>query len=144
MHQVCPHCGTKNRFSPEAMRHEVNCGRCGQALLAAEPVDLTDAQLPGYLAGTDLPLVIDFWAEWCGPGRMMAPHFAQAAQAMPEVRFVKVNADHAQQASARYGIRSIPTLMLFHKGQEVQRVSGAMPAEQLQRWIQSHLSAATA
>ena len=144
MHQVCPHCGTKNRFAPEAVAHEVNCGRCGQALLPAKPVELGDAQLLAYLKGTDMPVVVDFWAPWCGPCRMMAPHFEQAARDMPHIRFVKVNSDEAPQASAQFGIRSIPTLIVFSQGKEVERVSGAMPLEQLKKWIQPHAHTATA
>ena len=99
------------------------------------PISLDDASLPKFLAGTELPVVVDFWADWCGPCKMMAPHFEAVAGRLPDVRFVKVDSDAAPQASARYGIRSIPTLILFKKGNEVARQSGAMPAAELVKWI---------
>lgn len=138
MHLVCPHCGAKNRVAPEKLAHELACGRCGTDLMPTEPVALSDAALPGYLAGTELPVVVDFWAAWCGPCKAMAPQFAAAARSLPEVRFVKVDTDAAPQASARYQIRSIPTVVLFHQGREVARRSGAISASELQRWIETH------
>lgn len=137
MLQVCPHCGTKNRFDEQALSHEVNCGKCRKPILAAEPMELSDAVLGPYLNGTDLPVIVDFWAPWCGPCRMMAPHFSQAATEMPRVRFVKVNSDESPNAASRYAIRSIPTLIHFLRGREVKRTSGVMSADQLKRWIMS-------
>jgi thioredoxin 2 len=104
------------------------------------PVPLDDASLATFIAGTELPVVVDFWADWCGPCKMMAPHFEQVARLMPKVRFVKVDTEAAPQASARYAIRSIPTLILFSGGQETARMSGALSGADLQRWIQSHLA----
>ncbi|MDD2545563.1 MAG: thioredoxin TrxC [Burkholderiaceae bacterium] len=138
MHLVCPQCGAKNRVAADKLSHEVACGRCQTDLMAAEPVALGDAALPGFLKGTELPVVVDFWAAWCGPCKAMAPQFAATARAMPRVRCVKVDTDAAPQASARYQIRSIPTLILFHQGQEVARLSGAVSAAELQRWISAH------
>ena len=138
MHLVCPTCGAKNRVAAEKLAHELACGRCGTDLMAAEPVALTDAALPGFLAGTELPVVVDFWAAWCGPCKLMAPQFAAAARQLPRVRFVKVDTDAAPMASASYHIRSIPTLILFHQGREVDRLSGAVSAADLVRWIQAH------
>ena len=139
MQLVCPHCGTKNRVPPEKLDHELACGRCGQDIMAAAPFAMNDQTLPGFIAGTALPVVVDFWADWCGPCKMMAPQFVNVARQLPQVRFVKVDTEAAPEASARYAIRSIPTLILFHRGQEAARLSGAVSAPELQRWIQSNL-----
>ena len=139
MHLVCPACGTTNRIPDERLRDAPVCGRCGAALMAAEPVALSDAALPKFIASTELPVLADFWAAWCGPCKGMAPTFAAVARQMPEVRFVKVDSDAAPAASARYNIRSIPTLILFKRGAELARLSGAVPAAQLTAWIRQHV-----
>jgi thioredoxin 2 len=107
--------------------------------MVATPVALGDSQLPGFVQGTELPVVVDFWAEWCGPCKIMAPHFAHAASRMPQVRFVKVDTEVSPRASQQYAIRSIPTLILFQSGHEINRVSGAMSAQDLLRWIEAGL-----
>ena len=139
MNLVCPSCGATNRVAPERVHDGAVCGRCKTTLADPAPVAVSDAALAGYLAGTEQPVVVDFWAEWCGPCKMMAPQFSAAARELPAVRFVKVDSDAAPQASVKYRIRSIPTMILFEKGVEVARVSGAMSSADLQRWIRGNL-----
>ena len=127
MHVACPHCHTTNRIAEGDLGNAADCGKCHQPLFTGKPVALDEAAFERHLTRGDLPLLVDFWAPWCGPCRMMAPAFEQAAaQLEPRVRLAKVNTDEAAMLGARYGIRSIPTLMLFVNGQEVARQAGAM------------------
>ena len=139
MHLVCPSCGTTNRVPEERLHGGPVCGRCKTLLMAAEPVALSDSALPGFIANTELPVLVDFWAAWCGPCKTMAPQFSAAAAQLPGVRFVKVDSDASPLASAQYGIRSIPTMILFDRGREVDRLSGAMPANDLLAWVKRTL-----
>jgi len=135
MNLVCSSCGAKNRVSEARLDEGPVCGRCKAALLAPVPLAQGDATFAGFIQGTDLPIVVDFWADWCGPCKAMAPAFAQAAQLRPRVRFVKLDTERDTAVAAQYGIRSIPTMIAFRGGKEVDRVSGAMGAREIVAWI---------
>lgn len=132
IHITCAHCGATNRVPAARRTDDPTCGRCSQPLLSGEPVELTDANFDAVVGQTDLPVVVDFWAPWCGPCRMMAPAFAQAAgQLKGRALLVKVNSDDNPRTASRFGIRSIPTLVKLDHGRELQRQSGALPAGQI-------------
>jgi thioredoxin 2 len=128
-HVACAHCGAVNRVPSERLADGPVCGRCGKDLLPAAPIELGDADFDRVVGRTDLPVLVDFWAPWCGPCRAMAPQFERAAaQLQGRALLVKVNSDEAPQLSARFGIRSIPTLVKLERGREVARQSGAVDA----------------
>jgi thioredoxin 2 len=139
MQVACPFCLTRNRVPEERLADDPRCGSCKQPLLPAAPVAVRGDDLPKLAAGSDVPVVADFWADWCGPCKMMAPAFAQAARERPGIQFVKVDTEASPDVSAQYGIRGIPTMIVFHGGGERARISGAMGAPQLVAWIDQHL-----
>ena len=136
IHVVCPHCGAVNRIPQEKLGAGPKCGKCGHALFTGQPVDLDGASFQKMITRNDIPVVVDFWAPWCGPCKMMAPAFAQAAaQLEPRARLAKVNTEVEQGIAAQYGIRSIPTLMVFRNGQVVAQQPGAMGPADIVRWV---------
>jgi thioredoxin 2 len=132
---TCPHCSTRNRVAPERLSEAPACGRCSKELLRGAPVALDTANFDAIIRG-ERPVVVDFWAAWCGPCRAFAPVFAAQAAQAGDVVFAKVDTDANPELSARYAIRSIPTLAVFARGELVQRISGALPAAEFARWLQ--------
>ena len=139
LHLVCPHCHATNRMPAARLTEQPRCGQCHRPLFVAHPVELTAADFEKHLGHNDIPMLVDFWAPWCGPCRMMAPAYEQAAvQLEPHMRLAKVNTEEEQTLAARFGIRSIPTLILFRQGREVARQAGAMGMADIVRWARAH------
>lgn len=139
LHVACPRCDTTNRVARARLDQGAACGKCKRPLLEGRPFELTRDNFDRHVAASDLPLVVDFWAAWCGPCKMMAPAFEQAAgKVAPRVRLAKLDTEAAPDIAARFGIRSIPTLVAFRNGREVARQSGALNLPQLLRWIDAH------
>lgn len=136
----CAHCRAMNRLPSARLDESPMCGRCHKALFEGLPVILGAGDFDLHAARSGLPLLVDFWAPWCGPCRTMAPHFeAAAAMLEPQVRLAKVDTEAEPALGSRYAIRSIPTLLLLHQGREIARQAGAMGSEQIVRWARSHL-----
>jgi len=140
MRVVCPHCLSVNNIPQKDSYKKANCGKCKKSLLDTTPLELTAANFDEVVVNSDIPVLIDFWAPWCGPCKMMAPNFTQVATNFPlKTLFAKVNTEEEQQLGARFGIRSIPTLILFKNGKELERVSGALSQEQLNSLVKKYL-----
>ena len=139
-HIVCPACSAINRITTARLSENPKCGKCHEKLFNAAPMELTSASFQKHISRNDIPVVVDFWAPWCGPCKMMGPAFEQAAnQLEPGVRLAKLNTEAEQAIGAQYGIRSIPTLAMFKNGREIARQPGAMGTSDIVRWVKGHL-----
>lgn len=137
---VCSKCGGVNRLPPGRDAGQAKCGKCGTGLFSGHPQDVDAEIFDRQITRSGVPVVVDVWAPWCGPCKMMAPAYEAAANELePLVRLIKLNSDNEQAVATRLGIRGIPTMILFHGGREIARASGAMTASQIVRWVRDRL-----
>ena len=138
---VCPNCSAINRVPSSKLNDHPLCGKCRQGLLSEHPIIANDQNFSRFIEKNDLPVVVDFWASWCGPCQQFAPVFSQVSHEMAtQACFIKLDTENNQMIASRYQIRSIPTLMIFHHGKEIARLSGALPKTQFKQWLQQYLS----
>lgn len=135
MHLVCSHCGAINRLPKNAQIAEAKCGKCKQSIYQNKPVQLNDQNFYRFIDKTELPIIVDFWAPWCGPCLSMAPNFEAVASESDGLIFAKLDTQASQQVASQANIRSIPTLIFFKEGKEIDRISGALNQSQLKQWI---------
>lgn len=138
---VCASCGAKNRIADDKLGAQPSCGQCHQGLIPLAPIELNEQNFSHFISNSDLPILVDLWAEWCGPCKMMAPHFAETAKHNPQVIFAKIDTEANPRLSAAFNVRSIPTLVLMNKTHEIARISGALRSNELQQWLDQQLKA---